>query len=353
MNIPVGKILGGIVLAGAVILLVFNSFYSVSEQENAVVTQFGKIVRTDTAGLYFKIPFLQRVRMVDITTHGTGVGYTVSDSGQNIEDAGEGIMITSDFNLLNIDFYLEYKVDDPVAYLYYSEDPEGILKNIALASIRSVVSNYPVDDAMTTGKNQIQADVKETMMRELEENDIGLQVVNITVQDSEPPTDAIKQAFKAVETAKQGADTARNNALQYQNSQLPNAEAQADKIVQDATAAKEARIAEASGQASRFNAEYEEYIKFPEVTKKRMFYETMEDILPELKVIITDGDTQTLLPLDSFSGSGQADESGSGTDSTAGSGSGNGTAGGTAESSRSTESGTSGTGTGTAANGGN
>ena len=206
---------------------------------------------------------------------------------------------------------------------------------------------------MTTGKNQIQADVKETMMRELEENDIGLQVVNITVQDSEPPTDAIKQAFKAVETAKQGADTARNNALQYQNSQLPNAEAQADKIVQDATAAKEARIAEASGQASRFNAEYEEYIKFPEVTKKRMFYETMEDILPELKVIITDGDTQTLLPLDSFSGSGQADESGSGTDSTAGSGSGNGTAGGTAESSRSTESGTSGTGTGTAANGGN
>ena len=355
VNIPVGKIVGGIVLAGAVILLVFNAFYSVSEQENAVVTQFGKIVRTDTAGLYFKIPFLQRVRMVDITTHGTGVGYTVSDTGQNIEDAGEGIMITSDFNLLNIDFYLEYKVDDPVAYLYYSEDPEGILKNIALASIRSVVSNYPVDDAMTTGKNQIQADVKETMMRELEENDIGLQVVNITVQDSEPPTDAIKQAFKAVETAKQGADTARNNALQYQNSQLPNAEAQADKIVQDATAAKEARIAEASGQAARFNAEYEEYIKFPEVTKKRMFYETMEDILPELKVIITDGETQTLLPLDSFSGSGQTGDSGSGTDSTAASGSGTvGTgSGGTADGSRSGGTGTSGIDAGTISNGGN
>ena len=307
---PVGKILAGLLLAAVVLMIVFGSFYSVSEQENAVVTQFGKIVRTDTAGLYFKIPFIQHVRMVDITTHGTGVGYTVSDTGQNITDEGDGIMITSDFNLLNIDFYLEYKVDDPVAYLYYSENPEGILQNIALASIRSVVSNYPVDEAMTTGKSQIQADVKETMMQELEKNDIGLQVVNITVQDSEPPTDQIKQAFKAVETAKQGADTAKNNALQYQNSQLPGAEAQADKIIQDATAAKDARIAEASGQVSRFNAEYEEYIKYPEVTKKRMFYETMEDILPDLKVIITDGNTETLLPLDSFSGTDQpaADE---------------------------------------------
>ncbi len=320
-NFPVRKILPVILILCVVLVLALGSFYSVSEQENAVVTQFGKIVRTDTAGLYFKIPLLQSVRKVDITTHGTGVGYSVSDTGQNITDESDGIMITSDFNLLNIDFYLEYKVDDPVAYLYYSEDPEGILKNIALASIRSVVSNYAVDDAITTGKNQIQADVKETMMQELEKNDIGLQVVNITVQDSEPPTNEIKQAFKAVETAKQGADTAKNNALQYQNSQLPGAEAQADKIVQDAKAAKEARIAEAAGQVSRFNAEYEEYSKYPAVTKKRMFYETMEDILPDLKVIITDGDTQTLLPLDSFSG-GQSDDASAASGSSSGSGSG-------------------------------
>ena len=308
-NVPIRKILPAFLIVFAVLILVFGSFYSVSEQENAVVTQFGKIVRTDTAGLYFKIPLIQSVRKVDITTHGTGVGYSVSDTGQNITDESDGIMITSDFNLLNIDFYLEYKVDDPVAYLYYSENPEGILKNIALASIRSVVSNYSVDDAMTTGKNQIQADVKETMMQELEQNDIGLQVVNITVQDSEPPTNEIKQAFKAVETAKQGADTAKNNALQYQNSELPGAGAKADKIIQDATAAKEARIAEASGQVSRFNAEYEEYIKYPDVTKRRMFYETMEDILPDLKVIITDGDTQTMLPLESFTGNTSEDAS--------------------------------------------
>ncbi|MBR3103646.1 MAG: FtsH protease activity modulator HflK, partial [Lachnospiraceae bacterium] len=261
---------------------------------------FGKVVRTDTAGLYFKIPLIQQVKKVDITTHGTGVGYTISTEGQNIADPGNGIMITSDLNLLDIDFYLEYRVADPVAYLYNSNNPEEILKNIALSSVRSVVADYTVDEAMTTAKGQIQADVKEDMLRELTEHEIGLTVVNITVQDSEPPTDAIKQAFKAVETAKQGADTAKNNALAYQNEQIPSAEANADKIVQNAEAQKASRIAEAEGQVVRFNEMYEQYKLYPYITQKRMFYETMEDVLPGMKVIITDGSTQTMLPLEKF-----------------------------------------------------
>lgn len=297
----IGKYVKYIVIALVIIIIVSGSFYNVSEQENAVVSMFGKVVRTDTAGLYFKFPFIQQVNYVDITTHGTGVGYTIDNNGQNITDAANGIMITSDFNLLDIDFYLEYRVSDPVAYLYASDDPEEILKNIALSSIRSIVADYTVDEAMTTAKGQIQADVKEDMTRELNEQQIGLAVVNITVQDSEPPTDEIKQAFKAVETAKQGADTARNNALAYQNEQLPAAEANADKIIQGAEADKESRIAEAEGQVVRFNQMYEQYKNYPYITKKRMFYETMEELLPSLKVIITDGGTQTLMPLDSFS----------------------------------------------------
>ena len=297
---PIGKYLGIAVIAIIVFLLITGSFYNVSEQENAVVTMFGKVVRTDTAGLYFKIPVVQQVRKVDITTHGTGVGYTISTEGQNIADPGNGIMITSDLNLLDIDFYLEYRVSDPVAYLYNSNNPEEILKNIALSSVRSVVADYTVDEAMTTAKGQIQADVKEDMLRELNEHNIGLTVVNITVQDSEPPTDAIKQAFKAVETAKQGADTAKNNAMAYQNEQIPSAEANADKIVQNAEAQKASRIAEAEGQVVRFNEMYEQYKLYPYITQRRMFYETMEDVLPGMKVIITDGSTQTMLPLDKF-----------------------------------------------------
>lgn len=296
-----GVIIKIAVVVAIVLILVFGSFYRVNEQQNAVVTMFGKVVSTKSAGLYFKIPFVQQVTKVDITTHGTGIGYSVSATGQNITDTSDGIMITKDFNLLDIDFYLEYRVSDPVAYLYHSNDPEEVLKNIALSSIRSIVVNYTVDEAMTTAKGQIQSDVKADMVKELESANIGLAVLNITIQDSEPPTEDIIQAFKAVETAKQGADTARNNALKYQNEQIPQAEAEADKIIQSATATKESRIADAEGQVARFNKMYDEYSKYPLITKKRFFYETMEELLPGLKVIITDGKTSTMLPLDSFS----------------------------------------------------
>ena len=289
-----------IVLLIVIFLVINGSYYYVNEQENAVVTMFGDVVKTNTAGLYFKIPLIQQVHKVDVTTHGTGIGYTVANQGQNITDEMNGIMITSDFNLLNIDFYLEYKVSDPVAYLYNTDKPEDILKNIALASIRSVVSNYTVDEAMTTGKGLIQSAVKEDMVKELEKHNVGLQVVNITVQDSEPPTQDIVSAFKSVETAKQGADTAKNNALKYQNEQLPNATAKADKIRKDAEGKKAARIAEAEGQVARLNQIYEQYKRYPLITKKRMFYETMEELLPGLKIVITDGETETMYPLEKF-----------------------------------------------------
>ena len=243
---------------------------------------------------------------MDITTHGTSIGYVIEEDGQKGSypvDEVNGVMITSDFNLLNIDFYIEYRVSDPVAYLYNAEDPEGILTNIALANIRNVVSNYTVDEAMTTGKSQIQADIKADISKALKKNNIGLTLVNITIQDSRPPVESVENAFKAVETAKQGADTAKNNALQYQNRQIPQAEADADKIIQLAEANKAARIAEAEGQVARFNQMYEEYKNYPYITKRRLFFEKMEELLPDSKVIITDGDTQTMLPLESFTGS--------------------------------------------------
>lgn len=290
------------VIAVFVFILINSCVYRVSEQQNAVVTQFGAVVKTNTAGLYFKIPFLQQVKKVDITTHGTGIGYSIVGEGQNIPDTGDGIMITSDFNLLDIDFYLEYKVSDPVAYLYNSNNPEEILSNIALSSIRATVVNYTVDEAMTTAKSQIQADVKTDMIKELSNHNVGLAVVNLTIQDSEPPTTEIIQAFKAVETAKQGADTAKNNALKYQNEEIPAAEASADRIIQAAEAEKAARIAEAEGQVARFNSMYDEYKNYPLITKKRLFFETMENILPSLKVIVTDGTTETFLPLEKLTG---------------------------------------------------
>ena len=302
-DIDTGKLKGtiiAVIAAIAVVCVGMNCYYNVDEQENAVVTMFGEVIRTDTAGLHFKIPFVQNVQIVDITTHGTGIGYEVENDGQTFASNTDGLMITKDFNFIDIDFYMEYRVSDPVAYLYNSNEPEVIMKNIALAAIRSTVINYDVDEAITTAKLQIQADVKEKIVAELEEQNIGLSVVNITVQDSTPPTDEIIAAFKSVETAKQGKDTALNNANKYKNEQLPAAQAEADRIVQNAEAEKAARIAEAEGQVARFNAMYEQYKVNPLITKQRLFYETIESVLPGAKVIITDGTTQTVLPLDSF-----------------------------------------------------
>ena len=284
----------------AVVLITFDGFYTVGEQEQAVITMFGNIVRTDTAGLYFKLPFLQQVHIVDMTTHGTGIGYETDQSFRNITKEDESVMITSDFNFVNIDFYLEYKVSDPVAYLYNSDNPESILKNMLLSCIRGTVADYPVDEVITTGKNQIQVSVREKLTEMLRESNIGLQCVNLTVQDAEPPTEKIIQAFKEVETARQARETMINSAKKYQSEQLPRAEAEADQIIQKAEAVKSARISEANGQAVRFNNMYEEYKAYPLITKQRLFYEALEEILPDAKVIITDGNSEKLMPLGKF-----------------------------------------------------
>lgn len=297
------KKFGWIAVAAIVVLIIaFNSTYQINEQEQAVLVTLGKPQSVTDSGLHFKIPFIQKVIKVDTTIHGFTMGYSTDANGY-VLDTDESLMITSDYNFVNVDFFVEYKVTDPVKAVYNSENPELILKNIAQGCIRSVVASYDVDSVLTTGKSEIQSNIKQLIVGKLEEQDIGIMLVNITIQDSEPPTEDVMEAFKAVETAKQGKETALNNANKYRNEEIPDAQAKADGIIKNAEAQKEQRINEATAQVARFNAMYEEYVKNPKVTKLRMFYEAMEDVLPDLKVIIvgTDG-TQTVLPLDSFTG---------------------------------------------------
>jgi membrane protease subunit HflK len=290
------KIVLIVIIAFVAAILVSGSFYSIREEEQAVVCTFGSPQAVTTPGLHFKIPFIQTVDKVSTTINGFSIGYNSTGAGE------EAMMITSDYNFLHVDFYAEYRVTDPVKALYASEDPVEILKNIAQNCIRTTIGSYTVDSVLTTGKNEIQANIKQMIIDKLEVYDIGIQLVNITIQDAEPPTAEVSMAFKEVETAKQGKETSVNNANKYRNEKIPAAEAEADRIIQEAEAAKQERINEANGQVARFNALYEEYINYPEVTRRRMFYETMEDVLPGLKVVIqsSDGSTQTMLPLDSF-----------------------------------------------------
>lgn len=292
------KVILAVVVAAAAVFLATSSTYQIREQEQAVLTTLGKAEAVTQPGLHFKIPLIQKVQKVNTTIQGFPIGY-VLDTDASVEE--ESVMITSDFNFINVDFFVEYKVSDPVKAVYASENPVKILKNLSQSCIRTVIGSYEVDSVLTTGKNEIQAAIRDMVSEKLQQHDIGVSLVNITIQDSEPPTAEVMEAFKNVETAKQGKETAINNANKYRNEKLPDAQAEADKIIKAAEAYKQERINEGAGQVARFNAMYEEYIKNPIITKQRMFYETMEEVLPDLELIIDSGDgVQKILPLDSF-----------------------------------------------------
>ena len=281
-------------------------WYTVDDKQQAVVTTFGAVTEVTDAGVHFKLPFgIQQVELVDVNVYQKiELGYT-SDGDDYYVNESESTMITGDYNIVNVDFFVEYKISDPVAYLYSSNDPELILKNLIQSQVRNVVGSSSVDSVLTDGKENIQMQVKELVTQILQEYDIGLTLIDVRIQDAEPPTTEVNEAFKAVETAKQRAEAVVNEALAYQNAQLPLAEAEADKLIQNAQYLKQARINEAIEAVAMFEAMYQEYALNPEITRSRMYYEAISEILPGVKLYINTGsgegsDVQMLLPLESL-----------------------------------------------------
>ncbi len=294
------------IMAILVICVVSTCWYTVDEKQQAVVTTFGKVTEVTGAGMHFKLPFgIQQVHKVDVNVYQKiELGYRSTPTGSSVYDTveKEAKMITGDYNIVNADFFIEYKISDPVKYLYNSQNPEVILKNLIQSQIRAVVGSATVDQVLTDGKTDIQIRVKELVTEILADYDIGLTLTDIKIQDAEPPTLSVVEAFKAVETAKQGAETAINQAKAYSNSKLPDAQAQADKLIQNAEYLKQNRINEAKKQVAMFEAMYSEYSKDPAITRIRMYYEMIEQTLPDvtLYIDVSDGSTSKLLPLDDF-----------------------------------------------------
>ena len=308
-----GKRLRNLVIAAAVVIfavvLVSTCFYTVDDKQQAVVTTFGQVTDVTDAGVHFMLPFgIQQAHKVDVNVYQKfELGYTSDESGKGYQvNTAESSMITGDYNIVNIDFFVEYKVSDPVAYLFASTDPEEILRNLIQSQVRNVVGSSTVDAVLTDGKENIQMQVKDLVTQHLGEYNIGLTLVDVKIQDSEPPTQDVIEAFKAVETAKQQAETVVNDAKAYQNAQLPQAQAQADKLTQNAEYLKQKRINEAVQQVAMFNAMYAEYAQNPQITKSRMYYEAISQILPGVKLYVNTagdgGNVQMLLPLESMIG---------------------------------------------------
>jgi len=293
-----------LLLAVVLILAAMTCWYTVDDKQQAVVTTFGKVTDITSAGVHFKLPFgIQQVQKVDVNVYQKiELGYTSSGNAYVVNE-DESTMITGDYNIVNVDFFVEYRISNPERYLYASNDAELILRNLIQSQIRNVVGSSSVDSVLTDGKESIQAQVKDLVTEILMEYDIGLTLVDVRIQDAEPPTQEVIEAFKAVETAKQNAEAVVNQAQAYKNAQIPAAQAEADKLIQNAEYLKQKRINEAREQVAMFLAMYEEYALNPEITRSRMYYEAISDILPGVKLFInTSGsdDVQMLLPLESL-----------------------------------------------------
>ena len=305
-NGSLGKILGTVAVIALVLILVLSSVYTVDDKQQAVVTTFGKVTDVVGAGVHFKIPFVQSAYKVDVNVYQKlELGYRSynSDPSNYTQVDAESTMITGDYNIVNVDFFVEYKISNPEKYLFGSYDPENVLRNLIQSQIRNVVGSSKVDSVLTDGKESIQMQVKNLVTELLQDYDIGLTLVDVKIQDAEPPTREVIEAFKAVETAKQQAETVVNQARAYQNAKLPDAQAEADKLLQNAEYLKQARINEAREQVAMFIAMYEQYKLNPEITRSRMYYEAIEEVLPGVKLYINttgaDG-VEMVLPLESF-----------------------------------------------------
>ena len=299
-----GKSLPLVLLALVLVFAAMTCWYTVDDKQQAVVTTFGKVTDITSAGVHFKLPFgIQKVQKVDVNVYQKiELGYTSSGNAYVVNE-DESTMITGDFNIVNVDFFVEYRISNPERYLYASSDAELILRNLIQSQIRNVVGSSSVDSVLTDGKENIQMQVKSLVTEILMEYDIGLTLVDVRIQDAEPPTKEVIEAFKAVETAKQNAEAVVNQAKAYENAQIPAAQAQADKLIQNAEYLKQKRINEAREQVAMFTAMYAEYALNPEITRSRMYYEAISDILPGVKLFInTSGtqDVQMLLPLESL-----------------------------------------------------
>ncbi len=302
------KKLRAISVTALVVLLVLilgaTCWYTVDDKQQAVVTTFGAVTEVTDAGVHLKIPFIQQVELVDVNVYQKiELGYDTSGNDYYGVSNDDSSMITGDYNIVNVDFFIEYRIVDPVAYLYASNQPELILKNLIQSQVRNVVGSSTVDSVLTDGKENIQMQVKQLVTEILAEYDIGLALVDVRIQDAEPPTVDVVEAFKAVETAKQKAEAVVNEALAYQNAQLPQAQAEADKLIQNAEYLKQARINEAVEAVAMFQAMYSEYALNPDITRSRMYYEAISEVLPGVTVYINTGagdDVQMILPLESL-----------------------------------------------------
>jgi len=302
---PIKKYFKPALILILILIVAFGSFFQVGTEEEGVVTRFGKKVRTVKPGLKMKIPFIETVYKVPVErqkkqefgfrTEQAGVRTQYSRTGSVTDD--EAIMLTGDLNLANVQWVVQYRVSDPYKYLFKVRNPDNTLRDLSEAVTRQIVGDRTVNEVLTVGRAEIASEVKIQLQEMTREYSLGVEIAQVVLQDINPP-ESVKQAFNAVNEAQQERETLINEAKSAYNKVIPRARGQAQETVQKAEGYATQRVNNAQGEVERFNALYAEYIRAPEVTKKRIYLETLQDVLPKLgDKIITSEDGNNMIPL--------------------------------------------------------
>jgi len=283
---------GGIkslLLVGVALFLVWQSAFIVAPDEEGVVKQFGTPVRTVGPGPHFKIPVVETVLQPKVEKlHRVEVGFRTDRQGRQQMVPQEALMLTGDMNILAIEFIVQYKIKEASNYLFSVADIHDTIGKAAETSMREIVGKSKIDEALTTGKAQIQQDTQALLQTILDQYHAGVQVAAIQLQDVDPP-EAVAAAFKDVTNAKEDREKLINQAQSYRNDILPKAKGEAAQMVNQAKGYAQARLNRAQGEANRFVATLKEYNQAKDIISKRLYIETMEEILPTIDKVIVDG----------------------------------------------------------------
>ena len=283
----------------ALIFWLFTGIYTVGPDEVGVVQRFGKYDRIVQSGLNYHMPFpIETVKTPKVTeVKRIEVGFRTVGKNQYRTVERESLMLTGDENIVDAELIVQYKIKEPINYLFNFIGPEMTLREASEASLRTVVGRHNIDEALTSGKLMIQEETKELLQSILDKYGTGVQVVAVQLQDVSPPKQVI-DAFKDVASAKEDKNRMINEAEGYRNDVIPKARGEAQAMIREAEGFRESRIKRAEGDVAKFKAILKEYSKAKDVTRERLYLEAMEGILPGLeKYIVPNGEDGNLLNL--------------------------------------------------------
>ncbi|QAS53967.1 FtsH protease activity modulator HflK [Halobacillus litoralis] len=287
----------GLVIVGALLIVILlTSWYTVDESEQAVVLTFGEAEDGITEpGLHFKMPWpIQEVEKMSKETFSLDFGFNDGE-----EEADKVTMITGDDMIVQADLVVQWKITEPVGYLFASEEPEQVLFNATSSSLRGVIGSSEIDEALTSGKAEIENEVREVLVQLIDQYEIGISIIDVRLQEVDLPNKEVRSAFTKVTDAREQKQSKVNEAEKYANQKREEALGEKDAIMQRAEGDKVERIQDANGAVSRFNALLAEYQDNESITRERLVMETLERVLPEANVYIMndDGNTMKHLPL--------------------------------------------------------